>query len=126
MVGAPKLTDDSKIVAIASRLEATPAQVLVAWGAHRGYSVIPKSVQEERILSNFQQVVLSDADYEEVSQVPGGKRTRFVLTSVPTPRFYPKIVKSRFNIPFTYQPKWDINIFDEPEEKEANYKVKIE
>lgn len=31
---------------IADRLGATTAQVLVAWGVYRGYSVIPKSVKE--------------------------------------------------------------------------------
>jgi L-glyceraldehyde reductase len=44
--GKPKLTDYPEVKAIAQRLGATEAQVLVAWGAQRGYSVIPKSVQE--------------------------------------------------------------------------------
>jgi len=46
VVGKPKLTDHPIVIDIASRLNADPAQVLVAWGAYRGYSVIPKSVQE--------------------------------------------------------------------------------
>ena len=33
---------------IAQKLGATPAQVLIAWGVKRGYSVIPKSVQESK------------------------------------------------------------------------------
>lgn len=40
------LTENPVVKSIAESLGATPAQVLVAWGVHRGYSVIPKSVQE--------------------------------------------------------------------------------
>lgn len=46
VVGKPKLTDYPEIQEIAKKIGATPAQVLVAWGAHRGYSVIPKSIQQ--------------------------------------------------------------------------------
>lgn len=46
MVGRPKLTEHETVIAVAEKLGATPAQVLVAWGVYRGYSVIPKSVQE--------------------------------------------------------------------------------
>jgi L-glyceraldehyde reductase len=42
----PKLTDDPAVKAIAQRLNATEAQVLIAWGAQRGTTVIPKSVNE--------------------------------------------------------------------------------
>ena len=31
-----------------------------------------------------------------------------------------------FNIPRTYKPKWDVNVFDEPEEKGAAVNVKIQ
>ncbi|KAF8652280.1 hypothetical protein AX16_004469 [Volvariella volvacea WC 439] len=106
LVNAPKLTDDSAIQSIASRLNATPAQVLIAWGAYRGYSVIPKSVQEARIISNFQQVELTEEDYKAISKVGEGRHTRF-------------------NIPFNYTPKWDVNIFDEPVEKQASFNVNI-
>ncbi len=76
MFGKPKLTDHAVIIEVANKLNATPAQVLVAWGAHRGYSVIPKSVQEDRIVSNFKQVKLSDEDYEKVTAIGVGNRTR--------------------------------------------------
>ena len=46
MVGKPKLTDYPEVLEIAKKLDATPAQVLIAYGVHRGYSVIPKSVQK--------------------------------------------------------------------------------
>lgn len=76
MVGIPKLTENPVVTEIAKRLNATPAQVLVAWGARRGQSVIPKSVQEERIISNFKEVELDDEDFEKISKVGEGNRTR--------------------------------------------------
>ena len=78
MAGKPKLTDYPALKEIAKRLGATPAQVLIAWGAKRGYSVIPKSVQEERIISNFKQIELSDEDFKKVSAMGDGNHTRFV------------------------------------------------
>jgi L-glyceraldehyde reductase len=40
------LTEHPIVKEVAKKLGATEAQVLVAWGAYRGYSVIPKSVHE--------------------------------------------------------------------------------
>jgi L-glyceraldehyde reductase len=67
VLGKQQLTDNDTVKEVAQKLGATTAQVLVAWGAYRGYSVIPKSVKEERIKSNFQQVELSKEDYEKIS-----------------------------------------------------------
>ncbi|THV06640.1 Aldo/keto reductase [Dendrothele bispora CBS 962.96] len=106
LVGKPKLTDDSTVISIAKKLNATPAQVLIAWGAYRGYSVIPKSVQEERIKSNFQEVQLSKEDYDALTGLSKNGHTRY-------------------NIPFTYTPRWSINIFGEEIEKGATYSVNI-
>ncbi|KAJ6593199.1 NADP-dependent oxidoreductase domain-containing protein [Mycena capillaripes] len=106
LIGVKKLTDEPVVEEIAAKLGATPAQVLVAWGAYRGYSVIPKSVQEERIISNFKQVELSEEDYKKISALGHGKHVRY-------------------NIPYRYTPKWDISLFDEPQEAKAAYKVKI-
>ncbi|KAJ7672094.1 Aldo/keto reductase [Mycena rosella] len=106
LIGQKKLTDEAAIEEIAAKLGATPAQVLVAWGVYRGYSVIPKSVQEERIISNFKQVELTKEDYEKISSLGHGRHVRY-------------------NIPFRYTPKWDIGLFGEPEEAKAAYKVKI-
>lgn len=111
-LGKPKVTDDPKIKAIAEKKGVTEAQVLIAWAAQKGYSVIPKSTQEARIKANFAQITLSDAEFAEVSSVG---RTKDDTTG--EGRY------ERYNIPFRYQPKWDINIFDEPIEKEAGNKV---
>ncbi|KAJ8489045.1 hypothetical protein ONZ51_g3154 [Trametes cubensis] len=107
MAGHKKLTDYPEVHEIAQRLNATPAQVLIAWGVKRGYSVIPKSVTPERIESNFKQVELSDEDYEKLCEL--GRKNR-----------------KRFNVKTTYPPFWDINIFGEEEEKITTNQVKIQ
>ncbi|KAI0076396.1 Aldo/keto reductase [Panus rudis PR-1116 ss-1] len=110
LVGKTKLVDYPEVKAVADKLGATPAQVLIAWGVYRGYSVIPKSVQEHRIKSNFQQVTLSKEDYETISAIGKNNHTRF-------------------NIPYAYNgttdKRWDINIFNEEVEKSATHQVKI-
>ncbi|PKS06073.1 hypothetical protein jhhlp_007907 [Lomentospora prolificans] len=56
----------------------TLAQVLIAWGLRRGYVVLPKSSNPARIDSNFEEISLSDAQYEAINQVAAGRHTRFV------------------------------------------------
>ena len=46
VTGETKFVDYPEVKEVADKLGATTAQVLVAWGAHRGYSVIPKSVNK--------------------------------------------------------------------------------
>lgn len=110
ITGKQKLVEYEAVKVIADRLGATPAQVLIAWGAYDGCSVIPKSVQEDRIKSNFQEVKLSKEDYDAISAI--GKDNHL-----------------RFNCPFRYctasDPKWDVNIFDEEDEKAATHQVRI-
>ena len=106
MAGEKRLTEYPEVIEIAKKLNATPAQVLIAWGVKRGYSVIPKSVTPERIESNFKQVELSDEDYEKLTEL-GRKHPR------------------RYNVKTTYGILWDINIFNDPAEQVATNKVKI-
>ncbi|KAI0065744.1 Aldo/keto reductase [Artomyces pyxidatus] len=106
LVGKTKLVDYPEVAEVAKRLGATTAQVLVAYGVYRGYSVIPKSVQKERIIANFQQIELSKEDYEKIAEIGHKAHTRF-------------------NIPLTYVPHWDVNLFGEEEEKGATHTVKI-
>jgi len=106
-IGLPLLIENPVVKEVAKKLGATEAQVLIAWGVYRGYSVIPKSVHEARIKSNFQQVQLSKEDYEKVSSIVGGKPTRM-------------------NIPFRYDLPWDVAIFEEPEEATATHHIKIQ
>lgn len=64
----------------------------------------------DRIKSNFQQVEITKAQYDEISAI--GKNNHL-----------------RFNVPFRYcteaDPKWDVNIFDEEDEKAATHQIKI-
>jgi len=106
-IGKPKLTEHPTIISIAKKLDATPAQVLVAWGASHGRSVIPKSVHADRIESNFQQVELPKEDIEEIDGLEA------------------KEGRERFNYPIRYKPLWDISIFDEEVDKNASVKVKV-
>ncbi|KAI7859238.1 NADP-dependent oxidoreductase domain-containing protein [Circinella umbellata] len=50
------------VIDIAEKYKISPAQVLLAWGVQRNTSVIPKSVTPSRIISNFQDVVLTKED----------------------------------------------------------------
>ncbi|EFQ34002.1 aldo/keto reductase [Colletotrichum graminicola] len=102
-LGVPLLIENDTIKKIAERLNATPAQVILAWSQVGGHSVIPKSVTPSRIHSNFQEVKLSDDDVAAINEL--GKNPR------------------RYNIPILYKPRWNINIWDEEEEKKASNKV---
>ncbi|KAI9270717.1 NADP-dependent oxidoreductase domain-containing protein [Phascolomyces articulosus] len=57
------------VIDIAEKYKATPAQVLLAWGVQRNTSVIPKSVTPSRIISNFQNVVLTKEDIERLNSL---------------------------------------------------------
>jgi len=103
----PKLTEHAVVKEVAAKLGATEAQVLIAWAVSRGWTVIPKSVQNERIESNFKQITLSPEDVEKITSI--GKETY-----------------TRFNIPINFNPSWPINLFGEPDELKAKYQVKVE
>ena len=48
-----KRMDESRLVAISEELSKTPAQVLIRWAMQRGMVVLPKSVNQNRIIENF-------------------------------------------------------------------------
>ncbi|RDL39569.1 Aldo reductase [Venustampulla echinocandica] len=74
-----RVSDDPKLKAIAEQKGSTVAQVLIAWGVKRGYAVVPKSANEERIRSNFGLLDLSDEEFQAVNSVVEGRGvTRFV------------------------------------------------
>ena len=64
----PRLLDDPLIVAIAQRVEKTPAQVLLAWGIQRGTAVLTGSVTPSRIRENFDVSALPDDAVQEISE----------------------------------------------------------
>jgi len=106
LVGIPKLTDWPEVVKIAEKYGATPAQILLAWGTKRGYSTIPKSVNDERIAINFKEVEISDEDYETLTTLGRERPTRY-------------------NIPFRFTPPVNISLFGTDAERNAKYHVKI-
>ena len=105
MVNEPLLIQHETVKEVASRINATPAQVILAWSQVGGHSVIPKSVTPSRIQENFKEIELSKEDFEKIENI--GKTE---------PR--------RFNIPYTAnKPRWPINIFNDPTEMKAPHKV---
>ncbi|MBU1093652.1 MAG: aldo/keto reductase [Firmicutes bacterium] len=62
--------------AIASKHQASIAQVVIAWGLSRGIIMIPKSVTPQRIKENFegQFLNLSITEIEQINQLNRGKR----------------------------------------------------
>lgn len=104
--GLPLLITHPTVEAIAKKHNATGAQVVLAWSQVGGHSVIPKSVTPSRIAANFQEIKLDDDDVKQINEI-GSKEYQ------------------RFNVPATYNPKWDINIWDDEKEKTASNKVVV-
>ena len=48
-----KRMDEPRLVSISEELGKTPAQILIRWAIQRGMVVLPKSVNESRIIENF-------------------------------------------------------------------------
>ncbi|EHL01242.1 NAD(P)-linked oxidoreductase [Glarea lozoyensis ATCC 20868] len=69
--GSP-LYKDPTLLSMAEAKGKTPQQVLLAWGLQKGWSVIPKSVNKERIEKNFE-LDGWDLTDEEVKKLDGLK-----------------------------------------------------
>ncbi|MUL80572.1 MULTISPECIES: aldo/keto reductase [unclassified Mycolicibacterium] len=75
-LGQGSLLTDPVITGIAERHGKTPAQVLIRWHIHLGNIVIPKSVNPERIVSNFDvfDFDLNEADMSAIASLETGTR----------------------------------------------------
>jgi 2,5-diketo-D-gluconate reductase A len=75
-LGKGRLLDHPTITGIANAHGKTPAQVIIRWHLQIGNIVIPKSVNLERIASNFDvfDFELSDDDVTSVSSLDNGTR----------------------------------------------------
>jgi diketogulonate reductase-like aldo/keto reductase len=62
-----------QISKIAAKHNTNNANVLIAWGQQRGTSVIPKSVTESRIISNFKDIELDQEDLAALKSLIDGK-----------------------------------------------------
>ncbi|KAG0238183.1 NADP-dependent oxidoreductase domain-containing protein [Mortierella sp. GBAus27b] len=63
----------NEIAEIAKKHNSSNANVLIAWGRQRGTSVIPKSVTDARIISNFKDIVLDEEDLKVLKSLTEGK-----------------------------------------------------
>lgn len=72
-----RLDIDPAMQKIASNLDATPAQVAIAWELARGYAAIPTSSKRERIRSNFAAAALklSETDMETIGAIKQSRRS---------------------------------------------------
>ena len=74
----PKPLEDSVIKDIARRLNATPAQIILAWQIARGIVVIPKSVHQERLRENLAAANIN-LDAEDMRRIAAlNKNYRFI------------------------------------------------
>ncbi|OAB78169.1 aldo/keto reductase [Cochleicola gelatinilyticus] len=89
----PNLMELDTIKEIAKKNNATPAQVLISWHAHRGCGVIPKSTSKDHIELNFRaaDLSLSEKELEQISKLD--KHYRFI-----TGKFFEEPSKGYENI----------------------------
>jgi len=66
------------LLSIAEKKGVTLAQICISWGVKRGYVVLPKSGDKERIKTNGTLVDLTEEEMENVNNVAKGRETRFV------------------------------------------------
>ncbi|KAJ6064621.1 hypothetical protein N7499_013301 [Penicillium canescens] len=104
LITRPEVKEVAESVSKRTGQEVSPAHVILAWSQVGGHSVIPKSVTPSRIRDNFKEVELTPEEVQKVSSLGQNRR--------------------RYNTPFTAnKPRWNIDIFGEPEEKAAGHKV---
>jgi diketogulonate reductase-like aldo/keto reductase len=86
----PKLVEDPVVVAIAKRVNKTPAQVLLAWAIQRGTALLTTSKNPSRIRENFEVSAIPDDAMREISD--GIKsRVRFnAVVETGVPGFIPR------------------------------------
>lgn len=67
----PTLLEDPVLNELARAHECSPAQIIISWNLHRGTSVIPKSVNPERIAENLAagDIGLSDQEMEAIAKI---------------------------------------------------------
>ena len=72
----PVLLEDDVISQIATELEASPAQVVLAWALQRGTASIPKSTNAERIQENLRsaELNLSEQQVEQINSLDKARR----------------------------------------------------
>src|SRR5205085_4417249 len=64
----PRLLEDPVITAIASRVNKTPAQVLLAWAIQRGTALLTTSKTPTRIKENFDVSAIPESAVSEINE----------------------------------------------------------
>jgi len=75
----PNLRDDPIVVAVAKRVNKTPAQVLLAWAIQRGTALLTTSKSPARIQENFDVSAIPEDAMRDISE---GIKTRVRLNAV--------------------------------------------
>lgn len=65
------------VLEIAKKRGATSAQVILSWGVSSAWSVIPKSITEERIKANLEIFELDNAEVEQLNELAKTEGRRF-------------------------------------------------
>jgi diketogulonate reductase-like aldo/keto reductase len=86
--GEHRTVDDPLVSELSSKLGIDRGQLLASWGVQRGTIVLPKSVTESRILSNYQVQELPTDVFEQLNGLERHKR-------------------------FNWQSRWGVDIFEE-------------
>lgn len=74
----PSLLEEPIIKEIASKHQASPAQILIKWSVDRGTAVIPKSTSEDHLVTNLKSMEV-ELDQEDMKKIEGlQRRFRFV------------------------------------------------
>lgn len=91
------ITQQQIIIRLAEKYNCTPAQIMLAWGMARGYAVIPKSVNADRIIENIGalNVQLTDSEVKLISSMNRNQRIAKGLYAVLPGGYY------------TYSNLWD-------------------
>lgn len=85
----PGPLDDPVVVALAARLNRTPAQVLLAWGVQRGAALLTTPKNEIRARENFDVFALPDDAFAEIDGIQTRQRFNEVVKTG-SPGFIPR------------------------------------
>ena len=84
----PGPLEDPVILAIAARVEKTPAQVLLAWAAQRGTALLVKTRTAARVRENFDISALPEDAFDEINRIETRQRFNQVVKTG-SPGFIP-------------------------------------
>jgi aldehyde reductase len=85
----PGLLEDPVISAIATRVQKTPAQVLLAWAVQRGSALLTTPRSAARARENFNISALPEDAFDEINRIPTRQRLNQVVTTG-VPGFIPR------------------------------------